>query len=318
MGDPKGIGPEIVAKAWSLFTDDERKSVLVYGDRAVFDAAEELVRTVFDHKSLVITSSTTPPIQKMEDAEAARIALSAIDAAISDALNGRCAAIVTAPVNKHRIHLLKPNFTGHTEYFAKAVHAKEPVMMFAKSFDSDNGKKSYGLERACFSLVTTHLPIRDAAQAIVAAKVLAAIRKTHVALKGHFHRQNARIAVMSLNPHAGEGGSLGTEEKTAIIPAIKRAVKEGINCHGPFAADGLFRKTEEFDFDAVLAMYHDQALIPAKMVCGAKCVNITLGLPFVRTAPGHGTAEDIAWLGNADATGMMAAIRLAMRFTLGD
>lgn len=317
IGDPKGIGPEVVAKAWSLLTDDERKSVLVYGDRAVLDAAEELARTMFDHKQLVITSSVPPPVQNIEDIEAARVGISAVDAAIEDALKGRIAAIVTAPVGKHRIRLLKPGFTGHTEYLAKAARAKEPVMMFARYFESEDEKRTgSGLGRVSFSLVTTHLPIRDVADAITTAKVLAAIRKTHVALKDHFHRQDARIAVMSLNPHAGENGSLGTEEKTAIIPAIKRALKEGINCHGPFAADGLFRKTEGFDFDAIVAMYHDQALIPAKMVCGAKCVNITLGLPFVRTSPGHGTAEDIAWLGNADESGMTAAIKLAMKFVV--
>lgn len=313
MGDPKGIGPEIVAKAWGELSAGERSKIFIYGDRTVFDAACELAHTVFDHKHLVITSSTAPPMQQMNDSEAARIALSAIDAAIRDAAASRIAAMVTAPVNKSRISLAKSGFTGHTEYLAKAARAHDVVMMFAPPESAECEKNPCGLKRACFSLVTTHLPIKEVPAAITTNRILTTIRQTNAAMRGNFDRPDARIAVLSLNPHAGEGGMSGTEEKTIITPAISRAVSEGINCHGPFAADGLFSKPEEFDFDAVVAMYHDQALIPAKLICGGNCVNLSLGLPYVRTSPGHGTAEDIAWIGNADASGMIAAIRLAMR-----
>ena len=311
MGDPKGIGPEIIAKAWRALTDEERDDIVIYGDLTVLNAAADLTQTVFNHKQLVITSSTMPPAQKVDNDEAARIAISAIDAATSDAASGKIAAIVTAPVNKHRMRSAKPGFTGHTEYLAKIAHVRDVVMMFAPEDYSSVDIK--GIKRACFSLVTTHLPISEVPAAITTDRVLATVRQTHHAMVNFFACPDARIAVMSLNPHAGESGAMGSEEKSAITPAIQRASKEGINCFGPLAADSLFRNMSDFDYDAVVAMYHDQGLLPAKLLCGCGCVNMTLGLPYLRTSPGHGTAEDIAWLGTADEAGMLSSIRLARR-----
>jgi 4-hydroxythreonine-4-phosphate dehydrogenase len=312
MGDPKGIGPEIVAKSWS-FLGEEREQYRIYGDRATLDAAAALVGTSFDAKQVVITSSTASAIGSIADPEASRIALSAINAAVEDVRAGKIAAIVTAPVNKHRMRSMHPAFTGHTEYLAKAAGTSDPVMMFFSEsgicMDADTGLA----KQLCISLVTTHLPISDVPKAITRERLLTTIERTHQALDAYFACPFARIAVMSLNPHAGENGTLGHEEEEIIKPAILAAEKRGISCSGPVAADSLFTHLADFDYDAVIAMYHDQGLLPAKLLSQGRCVNLTLGLPYIRTSPSHGTAEDIAWLGNADCSNMLATLRLTRR-----
>jgi len=190
---------------------------------------------------------------------------------------------------------------------------RDPIMMFF----AEGGAcvdATTGLERSlCISLVTMHLPLKDVPKAITKERILTTICRTHEALDHSFACPDARIAVMSLNPHAGEQGSFGKEEAAIIEPAIIEAQERGITCLGPIAADSLFSRLSNFDYDAVVAMYHDQGLLPAKLLCQGKCVNITLGLPYIRTSPSHGTAEDIAWLGNADFANMLATIRLTRR-----
>lgn len=314
MGDPKGIGPEVVAKVWKRMDDGERAGLVLYGDRTALRTAAEMAGTSFDQRRIVTTSSTPPPIQRADDAEAARLAISAIDAAVGDAASRKIAGIVTAPVNKRRMQIVKPGFMGHTEYLSHAARVRDAVMMFTcGDYLTVPDKGESPPKQFCLSLVTTHLPIREVPGAIKTARVLNAIRQTHMALDKHFACPDARIAVMALNPHGGEGGEQGPEERSAIAPAIEQAMREGIHCVGPLPADGLFQNMEDFDYDAVVAMYHDQGLLPVKLLCQKKCVNVTLGLPYIRTAPSHGTAEDIAWLGTADETGMLAAIRLARR-----
>lgn len=313
MGDPKGIGPEVLAKAWRKLSEQERAQFVIYGDHTTLTATEELVGVKFDHKQIVTTSSTPPPVQKIDDAEAARLAISAIDAAIADAKTGKIVGLVTAPVNKRRMQELRPNFLGHTEYLAKASHIKDAVMMFASSDEPQVSKSSAIGKQLCISLVTMHIPLKDVHSAITTERVLSTIRHTALALDRYFACPDARIVVFSLNPHVGEGGSLGNEEKTAIVPAITLAMKEGINCIGPVAADSVFRKLGDYDADAIVAMYHDQGLLPIKVLCQSHSVNITLGLPYIRTSPSHGTAEDIAWLGTADETSMLDALRLTRK-----
>ncbi len=313
MGDPKGIGPETIARAWQGLTDAERGQFRIYGDRAAFDAAATLCGSGFDPKELVICSSTGSAMGALSDAEAARMALSAINAAIEDARAGRIAAVVTAPVNKRRLQSVEAGFLGHTEYLARATRSRDAVMMFASEgrvlLDAESG-----LERQlCISMTTTHLPISDVPKAVTRERVLATIRRTHEALERHFALPEGRIAVLALNPHAGEGGTLGDEEERAIAPAVARAQEEGINCVGPLPADGVFTRLSDFDYDALVAMYHDQGMLPVKLLCQGRCVNLTLGLPFIRTSPGHGTAEKIAWLGKADAQGMQSAMQLTRR-----
>jgi 4-hydroxythreonine-4-phosphate dehydrogenase len=310
MGDPKGIGPEIIAKAGRDLNDEEREQVLIYGDHSALEHAALIAKTEFDPKHLITTSSAVGAIADLSDAEAARIALSAIDAAINDVNSGKIAAIVTAPVNKHRIQSVSPRFLGHTEYLAKACKVHEPTMMFFSEARVLANASTQFAKRLCVSLVTMHIPIKDVSKSLSKERIVTTIKRTHKALDEYFACPDARIAVMALNPHAGESGSIGHEDKDIIGPAVIQAEDEGINCVGPIPADSLFNKMTEFDYDAIVAMYHDQGLLPVKLLCQGRCINITLGLPFIRTSPCHGTAEDIAWLGQADHENILATIRL--------
>jgi len=310
MGDPKGVGPEVVARAWAALKEGERDQFLIYGDLNILEQAAMLTKTDFDPKHLVTTSSATGPATKLADAEAARTAFSAIDTAIEDINRGRISALVTAPVNKHRMQAVSPGFLGHTEYLSKAARVREATMMFFSEGRVCLDQATKLNRHLCISLVTMHVPIKDVAKAITKERILSTIRRTHRALAEHFACPDGRIAVMGLNPHAGEEGSMGHEEERAIAPAVLKAEDEGINCVGPLPADSLFAKLADFDYDAVVAMYHDQGLLPMKILCKGRCVNMTLGLPYIRTSPSHGTAEDIAWLGKAEHENMLATIRM--------
>ncbi len=314
MGDPKGIGPEIIAKAWRELSDEQRQQIRIYGDRAALDAASRLVGQNFDPKHLIITSSTASVMGALTESEAARMTLAALDAAIADAEQHRIAALITGPVSKRRIQELHPDFLGHTEYLAQAAHARDVVMMFFSEERICLHAPSGLTKQLAVALVTAHIPLRDVPRAITRERVGLTIRRMHEGLEQLIGCKDGRIAVMALNPHAGEKGSMGDEEERIIVPAILQAQREGINCVGPIAADGLFTRLADFDYDAVVAMYHDQGLLPIKLLCQGKCVNVSLGLPYIRTSPGHGTAENIAWLGRADASGMIAAIRLTEQF----
>jgi 4-hydroxythreonine-4-phosphate dehydrogenase len=224
----------------------------------------------------------------------AREALAAIDEALELALPGKVQGIVTAPVSKERISKLGVPFTGHTEYLAARSGVRQPVMLFAA-----------GPLRV--ALVTTHVSIRRLPSLITADRVLGTIRGTARGLREDFGILEPRLAVCGLNPHAGEGGEFGREEIEVIAPAVEIARKEGIRAEGPYAADTVWKRP----CDAIVAMSHDQGLGPVKAM-HPDAVNVTLGLPFVRTSPDHGTAFDIAGKGVADPRPMIAAIRLAV------
>ncbi len=298
MGDPKGIGPETVAKAVKAISPELRACLRIYGDRTVLEAAANMADVTFDPKQLAITSSTSLPVGSISDPDAARITLLALDAAVADIKSGVTSALVTAPVNKLRLQSVDPSFVGHTERLAKAAGVKDIVMMFV-------------CPAVRISLVTSHVALKDVPSRITRQRIHTTIRMTNDALIRFFNCATPRIAVLALNPHIGEGGALGTEELEFIIPAIEKAQKDGINCQGPLQAEIIFSKTADIDFDGIVAMYHDQGLTPMKLICPKKSVNITLGLPFIRTSPGHGTAEDLAWRGKASEESMVAAIEMA-------
>ncbi len=312
MGDPKGIGPEVLVRAWAQLTDAEREQLLLYGDRAVLSAAMEIADVHIDPKRVVVSSSTSLPLGDVSNAEAARTAIAALDAALDDIEGGRIEAIVTGPINKHRVRTIKPEFIGHTEYLAHNAEASDAVMMFCAEA-CFAGNDLCPARPLCVSLVTTHLPLGEVPEAITHERLLNVLRKTHQAMDGHFACPDARIAVMGLNPHAGEEGMLGDEEERIIRPTVEAARQEGINCEGPYPADSLFNDLKNFSYDAIVAMYHDQGLLPVKLLCQGTAVNVTLGLPYIRTSPGHGTAEDKAWQGRADPQNMLSAIRLTRR-----
>lgn len=311
MGDPKGVGPEIVAKAWNALPTEMRARIRIYGDRTVLEAAANMVGTSIDPKHLSITSSTTPPAGNISDPDASRFALQALDAAIADAKNRLIHAIITAPVNKLRMQLTDPSFEGHTERLAKTSNAKDFVMMFACP-----SKPGYPQLRV--SLVTSHMPLKEVPSRITKQRIVTTINMTAHALKHYFGCSEPRIAVLALNPHTGENGALGTEEQEIIKPAIDKARKDGIICIGPILFETVLRNLNNLDFDAVVAMYHDQGLTPIKLICPQKAVNITLGLPYVRTSPAHGTAEDISWHNQADEQGMLSAIDMALHLLKSD
>jgi 4-hydroxythreonine-4-phosphate dehydrogenase len=307
MGDPKGIGPEIVAKTWGSISPDLRSLLRIYGDKAVLDAAAKIAGVAFDPKQLIITSSSAPPVGSISDPDAARAAILAIDAAAEDAKRGMVQALVTAPVNKHRMQFIDPFFEGHTERLAHSAGVKDVVMMFACPRHMPKH------EAVRISLVTSHVAIKDVSSRLSKQRILTTIQMSAHALKNYFECESPRIAVMGLNPHAGENGLLGTEEKEIIAPAIEKARKEGIICIGPMLAETIFKNINNIDYDCIVAMYHDQGLTPMKIICPQKSVNITLGLPFIRTSPGHGTAEDIAWTNQASEVPMTSAIEMAVQ-----
>lgn len=318
MGDPKGIGPEIIAKTWKALTPEERSLLRIYGDHTALETAAEMASVEFDHKQIITTSSVPGPIGSISDPEAARITKAALDATISDVESGTIDALVTAPVNKFRLQSALPNFIGHTEYLAKtAGQAEDVVMMFASD-------KPCAAGPACpsqplrIALATTHLSIKDIPKHLTRERIIVAIRKLHQAISSYFGCEYPRIGVLALNPHAGDRGALGREEENIITPAIDDARDEGLNCIGPLVVDTVFAKINQLDFDGVVAMYHDQGLIPMKLLYGMNTVNITLGLPFIRTSPAHGTAEDIAWRDLASPDSMLAAISMAQRMMQTD
>lgn len=270
-GDPKGIGPEIVAKALSDSEIQAKASFEVYGSKI--------------------------PNPALSDAKAAELALASLEQATQDALRGEIHALVTAPVNKARLRLVDPKFVGHTEFLQQRCGTDVCMMFVARGWR--------------VSLVTRHLPLREVASALNAVDILKTIRMTHEALIDHFGVAQPQLAVAALNPHAGEEKLFGDEESKIIQPAIRQARSEGILIEGPLSPDTLFWQMTQGRFDAVVAMYHDQGLIPIKTLAFKEAVQVTLGLPFVRVSVDHGTAEELVGKGKADPTNMKAAIHLA-------
>ena len=306
LGDPCGIGPEVVAAA---LADPRVRAALrprLYGDRGAFEAALTLrgLRSSLEEKSglelIEVTSlaalARAPGRPRDGGREAGAAALAYIDAAIDGVLSGACAGLCTAPVSKHRVALAHPGFQGHTEHLAARFGARVAMMMAGP--------------RLRVTLATNHLRLSEVPLQLTPEKLLSVIRLTHEELSLRFKLPNPRIAVCGLNPHAGDGGLFGDEEARLVSPGIALARSEGIDATGPHPADGLFPRARSGDCDAVIALYHDQGLIPAKLLDFRETVNVTLGLPRPRTSPDHGTADDLAGLGRADAEPMISALLL--------
>jgi 4-hydroxythreonine-4-phosphate dehydrogenase len=332
MGDPAGIGPEIIAKAFCDAPDDLAGCVVV-GDVATLRQAARLVggdRFVLPVAQLETLDSwpSVPPrclpvLQKCElpapviygqvSALAGKAAADCIVWAARAALAGECAAIVTAPIHKEALAAAGEEFArfpGHTEllqYEAAAFLNKDLSALPVRMMLANDELKTV--------LVSIHLSLRNAIDAVTFDSVLQTLRITHHSVRSASGGR-PRIAVAGLNPHAGEGGLFGREELEIIEPAIARAREEGMDVSGPFAPDTVFMRArapagQGGEFDVVVAMYHDQGLIPVKYLGVEQGVNVTLGLPLVRTSPDHGTAFDIAGRGVADASSLLAAVRMA-------
>ncbi|MBI5024052.1 MAG: 4-hydroxythreonine-4-phosphate dehydrogenase PdxA [Candidatus Omnitrophica bacterium] len=303
LGDPAGIGAEVTAKALANPSLRRAARITIIGDGCLF-------RKYFPvrYKNCVFIDVGCLRAGEFRIGRPSRLTGKASVAYLQTAIDlvkrGQLSALVTAPVCKEAIGKTIPSFHGHTEFLAEAFGAKDIGMMFVS-----------GPLRVL--LVTRHIPLEQVSRAINAEVVFRAIRSTDTALKKHFCLKKPLIGVCGLNPHAGEGGTLGREEIRRIIPAIKRARSHGMRVQGPFPADTIFYPHNSRHFDALLAMYHDQGLIPVKTLYFRKLVNLTIGLPFVRTSPAHGTAFDIAGKNKADASSMVEAVKLAVQLARG-
>jgi 4-hydroxythreonine-4-phosphate dehydrogenase len=314
MGEPAGIGGEIALHAWrrrregvpEFFSLDDPDRLAGLARRVRFDVPiEEIADPVeaaqaFDRALPVLPVRLPRPVEPgRPEPHAAASVLASIERAVALVREGRAAAVVTNPIHKETLLSAGFQYPGHTEYLGALVGSvADPVMMLA-------------CEALRVVPVTIHLPLRKAVSALKARNIVHCGRVTDAALRRRFGIAKPRIAVAGFNPHAGEGGYLGREEIDIIAPAIEQLVREGIGAFGPLAADSLFHAGARATYDAVLCMYHDQALIPIKTLDFEGSVNVTLGLPFVRTSPDHGTAFDIAGTGRANPASLMAALRLA-------
>lgn len=305
-GDRLGIGPEVVGKALSHW-DLRRSPVLVVGDvraLAPWVKATHTVARVQD--AMPGRLSVLDPGDEGEPVEVTSLRLG-----VMACLQGHARALVTGPIHKARLASRGFRYPGHTEFLAHLCSVERPVMAFVGG-------------RVRVSLVTVHLPVRQIADALTTDLVLHALRATDRAAREQLGLAAPRIAVCGLNPHAGDEGLLGTEDRAVVAPAVRQAVSEGIDARGPQSAEGAFRAAVRDEVDWVVAMYHDQGLAPLKAlewsvrdrVVGAeRAVNWTLGLPILRVGVDHGTADDIAGQGVADEGSMVAALTLAERLT---
>jgi len=299
LGDPNGIGPEVVLKALGDERLRQRARLTVVGARAPLAYYAERLG-LGDALAGVDVEEVPggPPEPGRVTAEGGAQAMAAVARACDLCLEGAADAMVTAPLHKEAIHRAGHPFPGHTEFLAERTGAPEVVMVLAA-----------GALRV--ALVTTHLPLRDVAAAVTAEAVLRKLRQLDTSLRRDFGIARPRVAVLGLNPHAGDGGVLGTEERDVIAPALAEAARLGLDATGPHPADAFFGRRAYAHHDAVLAMYHDQGLAPFKALAQGGGVNVTLGLPIVRTSPDHGTAFDIAGRGLADPASFLAAAHLA-------
>lgn len=318
MGDPTGIGPEIIIKALLAGEFDPlAHPLLIAGDSGVLlraarifgvsgeiaaGATPDEVRLCFGQRSLRVQNLSTLAAEELvygaPDRACGAAMLSYIEWACAACLAGRAAGMVTAPISKAAIRAAGSTFPGHTELLAARCGVAKEVMMLAG-------------DRLKVALVTTHHAYSAVPALLSTAEILATIRVTDSAMRRHFGLAAPRLAVLALNPHAGEGGQFGDEERTIIAPAIAAAQAEGINASGPHSADTLFHFAVQGAYDAVICMYHDQGLIPLKLLHFDDGVNVTLGLPIVRTSVDHGTAYDLAGSGRASVASLVAATRMA-------
>jgi 4-hydroxythreonine-4-phosphate dehydrogenase len=315
MGDPVGVGPEIVCRALSDPSLYQQCRPLVLGDTAVLKSAATLVGQSFDFEETLNPGQGVyrhgvmdiAPISRLDAAallpgaptkKTGRAMVEYIFRAIDWAMAGEVHAVTTGPIHKGAMNAAGFDYQGHTEIFASRTGTEKFVMMLAG-------------ERLKVTLVTIHMAVSQVPAAITREKVLSTIKITHDALKTRFGIDRPRIFVAGLNPHAGEDGLFGDEETRIIAPAVKDAKDSGIHVTGPHPADTLFFHAVKGGCDAVVCMYHDQGLIPFKLLHFQDGVNTTLGLPVIRTSVDHGTAYDIAWTGKADPLSLVAAIRMA-------
>ncbi len=317
MGEPGGIGPEVIVKALSYAEVRDYCRPVVIGDAGVLNQAVKLSGLPLEIRSIssisnskpapgiieVFNIKSSPPFKRgIPSGKAGKALVDYIKKAVELAKRNEIDAIVTAPISKESLKLAGYSWPGHTELLAELTNTKDFAMMFTS-------------ERLKIILCTIHMALKDVPGKINEKLVLETIRLARMGTD-MLGIENPRIAAAGLNPHAGESGIMGKEELSAIAPAVEKAKKEGINVSGPFPPDVVFHKAYNGEFDIIVCMYHDQGLIPFKMLAFDTGVNVTVGLPVIRTSPDHGTAFDIAWKNMANPSSMLEAIKLASQLEL--
>ncbi len=314
-GDPNGVGYEVIMKAFEDPVMFELCTPIVYGSAKIanyhrkgmelqtnFTAVSSAREARDEVLNIVPCTADEVKIEFGQPSEeAGKAAFAALERAIRDWKEGLIDVLVTAPINKHSIQSEQFHFPGHTEYIEASIgHEGQHALMILMN------------ERLRVALATTHLPVRDVASKIQEEPLLQKLRILHHSLRCDFGISSPRIALLSLNPHAGDNGLLGTEEQTVLQPVIQKGGEEGMLLYGPYAADGFFGSRAYENFDAVMAMYHDQGLAPFKLIAMDDGVNYTAGLDLVRTSPDHGTAYDIAGKGVANENSFRQAVYAAI------
>src|SRR6202035_2049211 len=319
LGEPAGIGPDITIQAWLRRNELKLPAFYLLGDRDFVShrakaiglelklaevSAEEASDAFAEALPVVATGHVTTAQPGRPDETSAGAAMASIRQAVGDVVAGRASAIVTNPIAKSVLYRAGFRHPGHTEYLAELAatngHTPQPVMMLWSP-------------ALVVVPVTIHLSLRDAIAQLSSDLIVTTARIVVAALKSRFGLANPRLVISGLNPHAGEDGSLGSEDKTIVAPAVEILRGEGIEIRGPLPADTMFHAAARQTYDCAICMYHDQALIPIKTLAFEDAVNVTLGLPFIRTSPDHGTAFDIAGTGKANPSSLIAALQLAAR-----
>jgi 4-hydroxythreonine-4-phosphate dehydrogenase len=318
-GEPAGIGPDITIKAWLRRNELKLPPFYVLGDRDFLSrrasalgldvkfadvGPEDAIAAFADALPVVATGHPATARPGQPDGTSANAALASIRQAVADVAAGRASAVVTNPISKSVLYRAGFRHPGHTEFLAELAasngHVPQPVMLLWSP-------------TLAVVPVTIHLALREAVTQLTSDLIVTTARIVVADLTSRFGLVHPRLAISGLNPHAGEDGSLGTEELTIVTPAIEMLRSEGIDVRGPLPADTMFHDAARKTYDCAICMYHDQALIPVKTLAFDDAVNVTLGLPFIRTSPDHGTAFDIAGTGRANPSSLIAALQLAAR-----
>jgi 4-hydroxythreonine-4-phosphate dehydrogenase len=318
-GEPAGIGPDIAMAAWLRRNELKLPPFYLLGDRNFFNdrartlglaikfadvVPEDALASFADALPVVATGHVATAQAGQPDGTSAEAAIASIRQAVEDVAAGRASAVVTNPIAKSVLYRAGFRHPGHTEFLAELAagggQPPQPVMMLWSP-------------ALAVVPVTIHLPLRQAITQLSSDLIVTTVRIVATALKARFGLKSPRIAVSGLNPHAGEDGSLGTEDLKIVAPALDILRADGLDIRGPLPADTMFHEAARATYDCAICMYHDQALIPVKTLAFDDAVNVTLGLPFIRTSPDHGTAFDIAGTGRANPSSLIAALRLAAR-----
>ncbi len=329
MGDVAGVGPEVIARAWGDSPLRALSRPIVIGSPAVLERALRRVGVSAAIQSIITPEEAEPSATSIPcidptdvdvtevppghvDARAGRAAHDYLVATTDLALAGRIDAIVTLPLNKEALHAAGFSQPGHTEILAERCGTPDHAMMLYLSRPVAGREAGLGVVH-----VTLHVALRRVFELLTKESVEAKIHLADRALRPLIGGRPTRVAVAALNPHAGEGGLFGDEERRIIAPAVESAARNGVDVTGPVAADTLFARALAGEFDTVVAMYHDQGHVALKTIGFDRAVNVTLGLPIVRTSVAHGTAYDIAWKGIAETTSLIEAVRVAVRLVRG-